>query len=522
MIEVTCVISTKDRYRSTLPLVLVAICNQTYKPKHVLIYDDGEQINLSQDPLYKHIFKMMYCNGISDGGVVLFGQRKGQVANHIKSLENSKTLYIWRLDDDTVPEPDVLEKLVACIADDVGAVGGCVINSMDSVSPYASNKIEDIYLGVNEQWYIHDKDAQPKEVDHLYSSFLYRKSIAEYPKNLSLIGHREETILTYEMKRKGFKNIFQPQAKTWHFENPDGGIRSNPSERLKLSQSDEIEFSKKMKSWGVKPNEYSFVVLNCGLGDHFAFKSVLHLYMEKNRYKKNIFFVTFPEVFKDISNITLASIAQSESMFGSNVDNFNVYKFMIENNWDKSLTRAYYDMYQLNGEYVRGKFGSSDLFYPKGESIIISPYSHSSDNAKSYPYWERLVELIKDEGFQVIQIGRSGEYAIDGIDEYLWDLPLIDLQARVSCCKLWIGVDNFLQHMVNSMNEVVPGIVIWGESNPKLFGYHYNLNILKSKKYLRHDQFGTWIGRPRNIEAFHDANSLFLKIRETLVKSKDG
>jgi hypothetical protein len=34
--------------------------------------------------------------------------------------------------------------------------------------------------------------------------------------------------------------------------------------------------------------------------------------------------------------------------------------------------------------------------------------------------------------------------------------------------------------------------VIWGISDPDIFGYDYNTNILKDRKYLRPDPFGTW------------------------------
>ena len=36
------------------------------------------------------------------------------------------------------------------------------------------------------------------------------------------------------------------------------------------------------------------------------------------------------------------------------------------------------------------------------------------------------------------------------------------------------------------------GIVIFSKSDPKVFGYEQNINLLKDKKYLRSKQFDIW------------------------------
>ena len=291
-IDVTCVISTKDRYFSTLPHTLIAICNQTYKPRYLYIYDDSKnKKDLRGDFIYNHIFPLVSFHGIT--WEVIFTPEEGQVANHIRSLSKAPTDWLYRVDDDEIPEPDVLEKLVRNIKPDVGAVGGLVIpgNDIKPLPSIASNKIEDIYVGLNEQWFIHPYSPQVKEVDHLYSSFIYRKSIAEYCPDLSRVGHREETILTHDIKKKGYKVLLDPTARTWHWRNPEGGIRSS-SDRDDFSHDERI-FQKKMSSWGVTPNEYSYVVMENGLGDHFAFKSVLNDYLKKypNEKKDSFYYI---------------------------------------------------------------------------------------------------------------------------------------------------------------------------------------------------------------------------------------
>ena len=47
------------------------------------------------------------------------------------------------------------------------------------------------------------------------------------------------------------------------------------------------------------------------------------------------------------------------------------------------------------------------------KTILISPWSRNTPNgqkcAKNYPFWQKLINLLKDKGFKVISIGVDGE-----------------------------------------------------------------------------------------------------------------
>ena len=480
--EITVCISTKDRYFSTLPLTLVAICNQTYKPKHVLIFDDGEHKDLRSDPLYSQVFPLFDINGIK--WEVVFGEGKGQVLNHIKSVEIAKTPWIWRCDDDNVSEPNVLEELVKCIDDKIGAVGGLVIEPNKYITcSVASSKLEDIYLGLNEQWFAHPVH-EIKEVDHLYSSFIYRREIAEYCTELGPKGHREETLLTYSFIKKGYKNILNTKARTWHLKSPTGGIRSDNN--VNDFVHDERIFSLKLNEWGIKPNDHAFVVLENGIGDHYVFKTILPQLLEKNKSKKYILFTTFPQVFADM-DIQQGSIADAITLLGD-ISKYNIYRYMIDKKWNKHIADAYAEMYKVDKPLNRG------CIHGVGDYVVISPYSQNPDHAKSYPWWDDLVKLIP---YRLIQIGRSGEQKIPGT-EFMPDMKFKEIEKLISNCKYWISGDNFLQHLVNCMDIAIKGVVIWGCSDPSYFGYNYNLNILQSKSNLRKNQFDVWNDKRNN------------------------
>ena len=346
MNEVTAIISTRDRYYTTLPGCLISIALQTVKPNHLIIYDDGEHKDLREDPLYQNIFGLLSSVGIA--WEVAFGDRSGQVKNHQKSISQAKTEWIWRIDDDNVMEPDVLEKLLKAAEENdgtikcVGAVAGLVLDPKMSNLPsgaLASNKIEDIYLGLNEQWY---RFTGTKEVDHLYSTFIYRREAAKhgYCPYLSKIGHREETIFTYEMKRAGWKILIEPSAVTWHMRFSSGGIRSEKDGNLWAS--DDAIFGRKIAEWGVRIRDTKLIVLDSGLGDHLVFKSVLPKI--KERYASIVMAVCYPEVFADEKDIKLISIADAKML--GDMDKYQVYKRM----WDEThrhltLEETYLEMY---------------------------------------------------------------------------------------------------------------------------------------------------------------------------------
>lgn len=130
--------------------------------------------------------------------------------------------------------------------------------------------------------------------------------------------------------------------------------------------------------------------------------------------------------------------------------------------------------------------------------IIISPWSHKNpkdpkkENPKNYPYWHQLVSLLKKQKYHIIQIGVDGEEKIKDVDEYKFNLSFPELEELTHSCDLFIGVDNFYQHFCNSIEPKKKGIVLWGRSDPKIFGYNYNENLLKSTKNLRKLQFDIW------------------------------
>lgn len=321
MNSVLCSVATRGRYYTTLPLVLNAIINQTKQPDKLVIFDDNDEpLDMRNEMIYSYFFQMLDIKGISWEWV--FAEKKGQ--HHIHQKANMMGYdWVWRCDDDAIPEPNVLENLFHHIAPNIGAIGGSVL--LPSYIPNTndvSGKIDNIDSEPNIQW---NTIQNIKEVEHLHCTFLYRAGIHDFNLGLSRVAHREETIFTFGLFQKGYSNIVIPNAVTWHMKNSEGGIRSET--KHELYEHDELIFKNI-----VKYKENKIVVLNCGLGDHIVFSHVLP------DIKNALLFTCYPEI------IPGKSIAEAERLFGD-INQWNVYNKMDQWKWNDSLENAYRKLY---------------------------------------------------------------------------------------------------------------------------------------------------------------------------------
>jgi len=274
--------------------------------------------------IYNYFFQILNVKKIEWEWV--YAEKKGQHYIHQMSNEiasrNGYT-WVWRCDDDAIPEANVLENLYRYTTPDIGAIGGSILTP-----PYFPNTfdtkcdIDHINDEPNIQWNYIDKC---KQVEHLHCSFLYRAGVYDYNLGLSRVAHREETLFTWGLHKRGYKVLAVPNAVTWHMKNPEGGIRSETKEEMYAH--DETIFRN-----FVCYRNYNIVVLNCGLGDHIVFSRIL------SDIPNPAVFTCYPEV------IPGKSIAEAQALFGS-IDQWNIYKKMDQWGWKNSLEDAFRKLY---------------------------------------------------------------------------------------------------------------------------------------------------------------------------------
>ena len=327
MDKVLCSISTRGRYHTTLPLALEAIINQTKKLDKLIIYDDNDEpADLRNELYYHYFFQRLDIKGIKWEWV--YAQKKGQHYNH-QMANTAGFKWVWRIDDDCIPESNVLETLYSYTNenrysnDKIGAVGGSILTPPHNFdTSKVTGKIEDIDKEPNIQW---SEIKQVKEVEHLHCSFLYRAGIHDYNLGLSRVAHREETLFTYGLLQKGYKVLVVPKAISWHLKNPQGGIRSETNEQL--YKHDELIFRNTLAY-----KDKKIVVLNVGMGDHIVFKRVMADITNAE------VFTCYPEI------VPGRPISEAMSLFGD-IDQWSIYKKMAEWKWTDSLENAFRKMY---------------------------------------------------------------------------------------------------------------------------------------------------------------------------------
>jgi ADP-heptose:LPS heptosyltransferase len=150
--------------------------------------------------------------------------------------------------------------------------------------------------------------------------------------------------------------------------------------------------------------------------------------------------------------------------------------------------------------------------------IIISPYAkklrEEKIHPKNYPYWNYVIEKIKEE---IIQVGVEGELQL--VSDFRKNLSMSELKSLILECKTWISVDSFFQHYCWELKK--PGIVLFGLSDPNIFGHPENINLLKDRKYLREKQHWLWEQCDFDENAFVKSNEVINALKKFNVNVND-
>ena len=151
--------------------------------------------------------------------------------------------------------------------------------------------------------------------------------------------------------------------------------------------------------------------------------------------------------------------------------------------------------------------------------IIISPYARALRNGetnhpKNYPYWNTLIPMIKELDDTIFQVGSGNEQPLPGVTDMCLNLSLSNLEKTVEQCKSWISVDSFFQHFCWDLGK--RGIALWGQSDPLIFGHPENINLLKSRLFLREKQFWQWEQTTYNPAVFVQPGEVIVALRKLL------
>lgn len=258
--DVTVLLTTCDRYDTTLPLCLMSIISQTHKPNRIVLVDDNQEKKFYDYEILRNI--LILCKHKEIKFDYYYGQSKGCTHALDLGLKKIKNGWILKVDDDNVLEPNVIELYLKNITDEVGVLGGLIIDDkskerslIDDQIVY--NRLCDVYSEWNIQM-ISNQSNTIKEVEHIYSNYFFKKDDEiSHDLRLSPSSHREETIFTYQYFKKGYKLFIIPESKTYHL-NYDKTTGNNRHSHDSAVQN-EIVFIEWLKKWDIIPQEFEIV-----------------------------------------------------------------------------------------------------------------------------------------------------------------------------------------------------------------------------------------------------------------------
>lgn len=152
--------------------------------------------------------------------------------------------------------------------------------------------------------------------------------------------------------------------------------------------------------------------------------------------------------------------------------------------------------------------------------VLIAPYAATlpsgTRNPKNWPWFTELVAQLNAEGHEVLQIGTANEAKVEGVAHFIQDWPLSKLAQLACSCDTWVSVDSFWPHYCHT-HHLLSGIVIWGQSDPRIWGHPENVNLIKDRKYLRQFQYAPWWDATYNEDAFVSLEIVLTAIHGKLV-----
>lgn len=261
-------VATRDR-RPYLATLLTSLLCQSFKDWDITIQVDDADESILHDHLIRSLLERLRHEG--HVWKMIRSNRQGPHMAHQRTLqmtsEEGRHKLICRIDDDIYVKPDYLEKLFGQFLQDknceLGAVSGVYVDpkrtDSDQMAPPGYQESLD-YAGQidhNVPWpyvCLYPPGTKPREVEHLYSSFMYRTEVAQaiggYCKLFSQIGHREESDFSYRFWLAGYKLLVHPEAVGFHFQAPASGIRSiDIQEKESLAETDHKIYMKRLSRW---------------------------------------------------------------------------------------------------------------------------------------------------------------------------------------------------------------------------------------------------------------------------------
>jgi len=107
--------------------------------------------------------------------------------------------------------------------------------------------------------------------------------------------------------------------------------------------------------------------------------------------------------------------------------------------------------------------------------LHITPLS-SKNKSWTLEKWSQLVRSLPEYSF--LQLGEQKEDKVEGAVDLRGATTFRESMAFIKFAKSFVGVDSSLSHVTNAFD--IPGVVLFGASNPGVWGHVNNINLYKA------------------------------------------
>jgi len=233
-----------------------ALANQTVPPSLIVVVDNNDEIGTLDVPIPENKDRISLYIAVSKYG-------KSPSAGHQEALDiirEEKFDIAVRWDDDLIPEPDCLGKLVSLVYNGTTAAGGVYPRPEYKEGPFVVSGKPPDGNRRHLQFFKWQEDFPLIVMSHfLYSSFAYNVLDAViaggFTPEYSCLGHREETDFSLRLNDKSPPLLIHTKAIAYHYV-CDSGTRDikDSQKRKDLIAADELLFLKRMKERDINPD----------------------------------------------------------------------------------------------------------------------------------------------------------------------------------------------------------------------------------------------------------------------------
>lgn len=259
--RITVHLTSKDRPTEVYGF-LISLKFQTHKEWDIILLDDG-----SSTPLFQHYFIIRILDQLREKGHKIkllrndISYKVCKARNKIIDNDDYGNPFVFRGDDDTILEPDVLERLLKGIDDGFDMVSGIIPNLGDPLWKRETKHVKPIVseIKLNDEGvptYIGDDcgygyvESELIPTHHFRTYFLYKSEIQQkirYEGGVSQTGYREEAFFSIRAMTLGYKLAVDTGCVIWHLRTPSGGCRDANYNELLIAN--EEKFHLWMKRW---------------------------------------------------------------------------------------------------------------------------------------------------------------------------------------------------------------------------------------------------------------------------------